>query len=370
MENNAKNTIKELHLLIDKFKNRSDVINGKAIGWKGQNNEPIGFDRPISVGDGLTTTGWCVSASEALLNDKIFADYVNINGGRAKLISIDIKEQYYGYVYNGSQNKWHTAILLLLNDMYYVIDLTCGQFGNDYVNKNIWTLDAWTQTFRSAVDTHVITDFFDNVINVVPLNYNHNEFKGVNNNLLLAKYNLKNFTNIDEHEREALINFYGNFTEINNRMLSGKVTPEEKKFVETIIDIYHRKIYQEYTISKAFSVLLFESKSAAINWINLHSGINHAPNGEYIDFVLKQNILLFESVEKAREFYDLGILNSDGVNKNKYELIVEFNDVIGYKNFSKIVSYIMFAGTELTIFNDQSSFMKINDNASKVIIQG
>ena len=49
--------------VINKFKQRADVQDGSSLGWKGNKNFSLPEDTPFNIGDGLGTTGWCVSAS-------------------------------------------------------------------------------------------------------------------------------------------------------------------------------------------------------------------------------------------------------------------------------------------------------------------
>jgi hypothetical protein len=149
--------------VIKTFKNRSDVLNGVAIGYH-DNQDPNGnlkdINRPHSIGQGFTTTGFCVSVSQAFNNDPAFKLLLNARSAFSKLISIDIKEQFYGRCFNGNKNTYHTAILVCDSDQYFVIDLTCAQFGNKYVDKFIWDFRTWERTFRSPMCTHTIQDQF------------------------------------------------------------------------------------------------------------------------------------------------------------------------------------------------------------------
>ena len=160
--------------VIAAFKKRYDVQNGNALGYrKGQSptGELLLENKPKGIGDGLATTGWCLSASQALLLDPIFQILLQSRNALAKIVSIDIKEQHYGKTYSGHQNKWHSAILVndRTDNYTFIIDITCKQFGNQYNDKDIWDFKTWESTFRSATCKHKITDFESNVLNYLPI---------------------------------------------------------------------------------------------------------------------------------------------------------------------------------------------------------
>ena len=107
MENrNSLTTIADNYIkVINNFKRRFDVQNGSALAYREGQSLDGNFkleDKPKNIAEGLTTTGFCVSASQALLFDKTFQMLLQSRQANAKLISIDIKEQYYGECYNGS----------------------------------------------------------------------------------------------------------------------------------------------------------------------------------------------------------------------------------------------------------------------------
>jgi hypothetical protein len=66
----------------------------------------------------------------------VVSTYALMMGKPKKLISIDIKEQYYGNTYSGNQNKWHTAILVKDTNYNFVIDLTCSQLEQNLISTN------------------------------------------------------------------------------------------------------------------------------------------------------------------------------------------------------------------------------------------
>ena len=64
--------------VISAWKKRADVQNGEALAYR-KNQEPDGEfefdDKPKNIGEGTTTTGWCVSVSQNFLLDNIFQLY-------------------------------------------------------------------------------------------------------------------------------------------------------------------------------------------------------------------------------------------------------------------------------------------------------
>lgn len=171
--------------VINSFKKLPDVQNAKLISYH-DNQDPNDILRDknwaSAYGTAITTTGFCVSVSRAFLEWKGFQTLLNSRNAKAKLVSIDIKEQYWGVCYNGDNNSFHTAILVQDSSQLFIIDLTCSQFGNRFVGKDIWNFTTWEKTFRSPLCKHVITDFNDNV-----LLYN-NTAPNTNNNLYYNKY--------------------------------------------------------------------------------------------------------------------------------------------------------------------------------------
>lgn len=361
-------SLKELNNVIEKFKNRSDVINGDAIGWKPNGIYSEEVNRPTNVGTGLTTTGWCVSASEAFNDDPAFEAFKQIYGSYSRLVSIDIKEQFHGYCYNGSQNKWHTAILLNLGtnngiDVNYIVDLTCGQFGNEFVNKNIWTVEAWMNKFRSKLCQHKVLDRLGNPLSIQPMSQSVPSI----HETLKSKYNLKSFIGLDERERTLLMNFMQKFHEINNKILIGTIKPNEIEMINEFIDIYSKKANSEYKIPIAYTTLLFNNKDAAFNWLDNMLNLTLNDGLTNFDFECKQNLMLFETIESAKKHFDLveGKLTGE-----RYLLNIEFKNITAFKGFSNIKSYLLFIGTMLNIKLTKGLFKKEAPNECLITFNG
>lgn len=256
--------------VIDAFKLRSDVQSGYALAYKGSNQIPTFDNRPKGYGDATTTTGLCVSGSQALLNDNCFNDLIHSRGAVAKLVSIDIKEQYYGYcgIGGGSQNKWHTAILLQDSGIFFIVDITCGQFGNSFVNKNIWDFKTWELTFRSPSCKHFITDFQNNPLTILPITQTdkakiHTEVSSVD--VFDSMHDLTNFTDID---RKLLTDFFVNrFDELNNKIILGNINQEDFKYIESVNELLEHMPF--VSIEMGYSIMKFNNKEAAKNWLRL-----------------------------------------------------------------------------------------------------
>lgn len=266
MENSLLSVINVYLPIIENFKKRSDVISGSGLGWKGSKGYSNFEDTPDGFGSATGTTGWCVSASEALLYDPVFQTNITFRNAKAKLISIDIKEQYYGHCYNGSQNKWHTAILVEDSNFKFVIDITCRQFGNDFIEKDIWDFNTWQAKLRSPLCKHVLTDFDNNPELIAPVVSNVNKNKNFDSAILVN--NLKDITNITDGEREKICDFFLNrFNEINNKLLLKNIGTTDFKYVNEMTKLFMNLPFK--SIKNGYSVLAFESKKAALNWIEL-----------------------------------------------------------------------------------------------------
>jgi hypothetical protein len=213
--------------VIKKWKNRWDVQYGEASAYrKGQSLKgPYSIqNKPHSIGEGLTLCGFCVSTSQNFLYNDIFQLLLNDRGAHAKLISIDIKEKWYAKTYTGSQNKWHTAILVKDTkdgDHLFIIDLTASQFSSDFLEKFIFDFSTWGSIFRSENCKHVLTDFDHNILSHVPVanleaHTEYNETKLINE--------LHNVTTITDGERSFLAEFFLNKVHtLNRKLLLGNV---------------------------------------------------------------------------------------------------------------------------------------------------
>lgn len=258
--------------VIDAFKLRGDVQSGYALSYKGSAAIPSFDNRPKGFGDGTTTTGLCVSASQALLDDRVFNDLIHSRGALAKLISIDIKEQYYGHcgIGGGSQNKWHTAILLQDSGLFFVIDITCGQFGNFFVNKNIWDFKTWELTFRSPSCNHRITDFQDRPFTVLPTSYKL--YKSSNEERSISVFDkMHDITNLTDEDRKLITDFFVNrFDELNDKIILGNINQDDFNYITKVNELFEHFPFK--SIDSGYSMMRFRNKDAAKNWLKLFLG--------------------------------------------------------------------------------------------------
>lgn len=353
-ENKLYNLACELEQVISKFKNRFDVQNGNAIAWKRRSDIKAKFENsPKSIGDGLTTTGWCVSASEALLNDTVFQTFLAYRNAKAKLISIDIKEQFYGFCFNGSQNKYHTAILVTIDDFLIVVDITCTQFGNAYVGKDIWDYKTWQNTFRSNLCKHNIFDFHNNPQLIAPVL--DTEW---NNNLsleeVIIKYNLHDITNIVDSERDLLVDFlHKKMNAFNNNLLIKNIGVDDYKYLTKVNDLLDHLPLTDLSIG--YSVLKFKTGESAKNWMKLLLEANTLP------CYLKVS----RTLQDACYVNDINIssLNNDGVTETEPTYIIfEFKNLLGIEiNFLKNCEILLPFGTNCNVKKNNIS----NENTLK-----
>lgn len=361
-ENTLLDVVNSWKNVVSNFKRRSDVASGSGLGWKGSKGFSVFEDTPKSIGDALSTTGWCVSASEALLNDNIFQLNLQHRNAKAKLISIDIKEQYWGQVYNGSQNKWHTAILVEDNNMNIVIDITCRQFGNDFIEKDIWDLASWQNKLRSAFCNHVITDFNENpiIINPIP-----NQFDFLSNvKFSIINNKLKDIISLDDAQRLFLTDYFVNkFYDINKKLLIKNISALDYQYIKDLTQIL--MAIPEEVIDSAYCIMSFETRDAAKKWLELF-----LTN----DSKLPTYLLLSKSLEEACilnniDSSELFVKNSVSVPKGKTYLVLNFKKIMGIescyvKNSCMLLPYNM----ELIIKKENIYDSANRDNQNTTLI--
>ena len=320
MENKLLEIVNSWESIIKNFKKRSDVISGKALGWKGSKSVASFENTPEGIGSGLGTTGWCVSASEALLFDDVFQTNLKYRGAKAKLISIDIKEQYYGHCYNGSQNKWHTAIFVEDAGFNFIIDITCRQFGNDFLEKDIWDFLTWQNKLRSPLCKHHITDFNNNPQKINPI-ISENPNNSIES---LTKYNLNDITNITDSERNILSDFFlKNLNRINKNLLLKNINKIDYKYLTDVNKLLENLPFN--TIKSGYSVLSFDSKESAKNWLELFLS-NECKLPMYL---LISNTVKDSCLKNYINFNELNTSNNLSVEKNKTFIVFEFDELFG-----------------------------------------
>jgi hypothetical protein len=312
--------------VIKAFKNRPDVQDGKALGYR-DNQDPNGLlrleNKPHSLGEGLNTTGFCVSASQSLIYDNAFKLLLESREARAKLISIDIKEQFFGNCYNGSKNTWHTAILVNDDGINFIIDITCGQFGNRYVNKNIWDFETWEKTFRSPVCKHMITDFENNNISTYNIKYFDasktvcsNVSLDINETSLISSLN--KFPKLNDKDINFLTNYFlREYDVLNMKLLNGVINKYDYKYISSLTELLTN--LRVCTYNKIhYSIMKFDTKSLLLKYLE---------RLENNDFQLNQYLLVFSDINNAKKFNGITaeINKTDISEKETHYLVIELN---------------------------------------------
>jgi len=336
MQDNLLEILESYKSVISSFKKRGDVQNGKALAFKGSNEVAAFENSPKSIGDGLSTTGWCVSASQALLIDKIFQITLGFRKATAHLVSIDIKEQYYGYCYNGSQNKWHTAILVKDSGIQFIIDITCSQFGNDFINKDIWDFNTWALKLRHPYCKHTISEELDNVSDYAPIENKQSES---DLELITLKDSLSVITNVTSEERELIADFFlMKFNELNKKLIIGNISVNDYKYINKINKLLMGLPFE--TINSGYSIIGFENKQAAKNWLKLFlEGKGKLPMN-----LLVSKTVLDSCKINCIDNEEINISYKSSRNPHKTYLIFEFGNLYGIdtnwlKNSSILLPY-------------------------------
>lgn len=355
MEENLLNIVKDYKSVISKFKNKSGVLNGSDIAWKGNLDVASLANTPYSIGDGLGTTGWCVSASEALLNDNIFQLTLRFRSAKAKLISIDIKEQYYGYCYNGSQNKWHTAILVEDSGFTFIVDITCRQFGNAFIEKDIWDLDTWVDTLRHPLCNHKLTNFLDCPLLIVPVVKQSKLNKDLSNINMLDK--LRSFTNLDDSDRTLLVDFFNSkMSYLNEKIILGTLTKSDFNYLNNLTKVL--QVMPFISIQQGFSVLEFDTKSAAKKWIELFM-----ESGFTLPIFINVSDTLNASCKQNNiDFLDLNREYHMGNENTSTFVVLQFNQIFGIKSVLDNADILLTSGIILPISKPAESIL----NAGKL----
>lgn len=292
--------------VIKAFKKRYDVQNGFALGYRinqDPNGELLMKNKPHSIGEGITTTGWCVSVSQAFINDNAFKILLQYRGAQAKLISIDIKEQFWGECYNGSKNTWHTAILVNDSGVNFVIDLTCAQFGNRFVEKFIWTFETWEKTFRSPICRHIITDFDGNILtyNIVPKDKYQSYEPVVDNEKIGIKAALHKNPLLTNKELDVMTDFFAKrMDEINCKLINGTINNFDVKYIDLVTDCLGKMTVKNY-VNAYYHVMKFPNKDMLKKFAKIF-----VKNG----YVANHYMLFYDNIEGALE----SCINGDKIN--------------------------------------------------------
>ena len=350
MNTNTKHIIAGHYVnLVKSFFKRSDVLSGKALGYRPDKNKPLLQKNWFNFGDALVTTGFCVCVSQALLEDEAFQTLIKFRGAKAKLVSIDIKEQFFGYCKPSyMDNKWHTAILLEDSGFFFIIDPTCAQFGNAYVGKLVWDLQTWLSTFRSATDKHILTDF-----NNLELKTTIDTYADVSNDVVKneLKTNLHDIVLASEEEKQFITDFLLNgYKLFNKKKLSGELKDTDLKYINFAQNILSKfKLVRD---SNQYTLLAFDSKDALKKFCAyLLSGTDDEGLTTLPFFCFTSNSE-DEAIEYVRSTTD-GFLNYNSEwTDNSIYLMIKWNTVVGSdtSKYIKHTNVLIPAGTQ--IFTD------------------
>jgi hypothetical protein len=308
--------------VIASFKNRTQVLNGQAIAWTGGTAQELFGNTPKGIGDGLGTTGWCVSASDALLNDEIFKTLLGYRNATAHLISIDLKEQYYGYCYNGSQNMWHTAIFVEDSGFNIVIDITCRQFGNQFIEKDVWDWTTWEKVLRNPNCQHKISVKVDNPDGITPA---YIPLASISD---LQKIDIKDamhsVTNMDSYDRDLMGGFLlHKMGEINGKILVGNITVQDYKYIDSVSKLMQKMPFKQ--IKTGFTVLAFRTKNASKEWLKLFlEGKGKLPSYTIISPTVSASCRL-----NGYDEMDVNLSYRNAIDPSKTYVVIEFGEVFG-----------------------------------------
>ena len=303
------------------FLKRADVQNGSYVSYH-DNQDPFGPLKPenwVNLGNARVTTGFCVSFSSAIVNDNLFQLLLSSRGAQAKLISIDIKEQYYGYCKPSyAANKWHSAVFIKDNNINLILDPTCAQFGNQFVGKFVWDFETWIKTFRSPHDTHKITDFENNTISVSPVTI---DVKNYDSGLIRIIDALHDVTTITDTERRMLGDFFLKGIELINRKIDlGNLTDNDFKYTANINRLAKQMMFK-INDKEQYFVMQFMDMDSAKKWLNK---LNEQ------DWILPYYIMLSDSIEESCKYFNIDYkqINKESTGNTVY-LVIRFTNSMG-----------------------------------------
>lgn len=307
------------------FLKRADVQDGKRISYH-DNQDPDGplkDENWVNLGYARVTTGFCVSFSFAILKDELFQILLQSRNAQAKLVSIDIKEQYYGYCKPSYvQNKWHTGILVRDSGINFILDPTCAQFGNSFVGKFVWDFETWIKTFRHPDDEHKITDFNNNEITVSQVKTN-DRISIYEREMFKLTDKLHNITTITDKERKILADFFlKGITNLNNKIELGNLTNLDFKYIDDIMRI-SKNMDLVYSNDTQYFVMSFYNKDSAKRWIKNFTIDNNC--------ILPNFIILSKSILDCCKYYNFNFSNINiESTKEKTYVVLRFSSCTGF----------------------------------------
>lgn len=310
---------------------RADVQNGTRVSYH-DNQDPDGplkDENWVNLGDARVTTGFCVSFSNSLLKDELFQILLQSRNAMAKLVSIDIKEQYYGHCKPSYvPNKWHTAILLRDNNINFILDPTCAQFGNQFVGKFVWDYETWIKTFRHPADTHKIIDFLDNELTVSPIKTTVDNYDRA---MISVVDRLHDITTITDSERKILADFFLKSIENLNRKVDlGNLTDLDFQYIDDIMRIT-KNMNLAFSNDKHYFVMKFNNLESAKRWLKRFTIDN--------DCILPYFLVLSKSVSDCCKYfgYDFDKINIESTHDDTY-IVLRFNSCTGF-DMENILNY-------------------------------
>ncbi len=359
--------------VIKRFKMRADVQNGLALAYRDgqdyENGNIQDVNKPKTLGDGLSTTGWCLSASQALLYDPIFKALLEYRKAKAKLVSIDIRRQFYGKTYNGHKNVWHTAIFVQDGEFTFIIDLTCSQFGNKYVNKDFWGTTTWLETFRSPIDQHQFTDFDGNVINYgldltgTKIDYNYGIKKiSADNTFSRVLHNMNQFPDVTDMDKQLIAGLLttDKLNILNSKLANCLVTDEEYSELERLTGVMSDYFDVIDSSEVKYGLLKFPTKQGLQKWFKNFKVLCNQSEDKQTSF-LPSFLMVCDTIENA--FHTLNV-NPDNYNSypasdnDEHYLVLKFANSCGVDMDNIIVGVRMLLLYGMDI--------KLNTDADKI----
>lgn len=347
--NNVKETTATIYANVVKaWLKRGGVQSGKDLAYRVNQdpNSPLEVKNWFRTGDALVTTGFCVCVSQNLLNSKVFQALLKMRGAQAKLVSIDIKEMFFGvckpsYV----KNKWHTAIYVEDSGHSFIVDPTCAQFGNKYVGKLVWDFQTWCDTFRSATDRHTITDFNGDTLSFVNTHFDRvaevsRTFDSyVKENTWLNRFS--DYVALTDYEKEELYKFLSEgIVIINRKILGNAMQAHDIKYLKNISDIIFRTYKYEASNGIQYFLISFDNKEKQLQFVKKVINTGTIP------------VFGFMS-DKMSEDSGLNIVLNDNESASQYHVLFRIVNPCGYKlvpndlSDDKNPDYLVFEGTPI-----------------------
>lgn len=366
MDTNSKAVIATQYVNVVKtFLKRSDVLTARALAYHPNKEQPLVMKNWFKFGDAFVTTGFCVCVSSAILDDKIFQAFLQYRNARAKLISIDIKEQFYGYCKPSYlPNKWHTAIFLEDSGHHFIIDATCAQFGNAYVGKLVWDFKTWVETFQSATDKHIITDFDGNDIQHGVTKFKYNNVKPVIKKEL--ETNLFDNVLLNSAEQATLSEFLLNgYNLFNAKVLTGQIQDSDLKFINYIHESLSKfKLNSSANSENAeeYAILGFDSSFALKKFVKFITDNIRVETGvlgtDMTLSTLPVYVMTSKTISEAQSYLERNAsmfgFNHVSIRENDTEryLLLKFTSTIGVDMSKYIEGVSNFVSCGVDIFVD------------------